>query len=421
MRNRPDAAASEQAAQLAGKLARNAVDSLPEGELAQKLAWAAAEPRPLRVKFGIDPTAADIHLGHAVALRKLREFQDTGHRVVLIVGDYTARVGDPSGRSTERPILSVEEIDANTATYESQALRILDGDPTRLEVRHNSEWLDMPMDQVLALARTATAAQLLERDDFAKRLAEGRPISVLELLYPLLQGYDSVAVRSDVELGGTDQKFNLLLARDVQRAYGEPAQAILTMPLLRGIDGQRKMSKSLGNEIGITEPPQEMFGKVMSIPDDLIDEYDRLLLAPARVGGGEGAGRDAADRAPVPSGAAARDAKRALARGIVSWLYCEADAEDAERHFERVHVEHRAPQEIADAAFSSDNGRVHVPAVMAQEFGMSRSEARRLIDQGGVMLGDATLAAGEHDVTVERADGQLLKVGKRRFRRLRAS
>src|ERR1700730_18544769 len=195
MRNRPDAAANEQAAQLALELARNAVDSLPEGELAQKLASASAETRPLRVKLGIDPTAPDIHLGHAVVLGKLREFQDAGHTVVLIIGDYTARVGDPSGRSTERPILSVEEIEANAATFESQALRILDADPTRLEVRHNSEWLDMRMDQLLALARTATAAQLLERDDFAKRFAQGRPISVLELLYPLLQGYDSVAVR----------------------------------------------------------------------------------------------------------------------------------------------------------------------------------------------------------------------------------
>jgi tyrosyl-tRNA synthetase len=420
MRNRPDAAASAQAAQLADQLARNAVDSLPEGALADKLAGAAAEARPLRVKLGIDPTAPDIHLGHAVVLGKLREFQDAGHRVVLIVGDYTARVGDPSGRSTERPILSVEEIEANAATFESQALRILDGDPQRLEVRHNSEWLDMPMDQVLALARTATAAQLLERDDFAKRLAEGRPISVLELLYPLLQGYDSVAVRSDVELGGTDQKFNLLLARDVQRAYGEPAQAILTMPLLRGIDGERKMSKSLGNEIGVTDPPQEMFGKVMSIPDELIDEYDRLLLAPARAREGDSGDGDRLQAVAVGSGTAARDAKRALARGIVSWLYSEADAQEAERHFQRVHVEHRAPEEIPEAAFSSDNGRVHVPAVMAREFGVSRSEARRLIDQGGVVLGDATLAAGEHDVPVERADGQLLKVGKRRFRRLRA-
>jgi tyrosyl-tRNA synthetase len=417
MRNRPDAAVKEEAARLAGQLARNAVDSLPEGALAQKLQASAVEERSLRVKFGIDPTAPDIHLGHAVVLRKLREFQDAGHVVVLIVGDYTARVGDPSGRSTERPILSLEEIEANAATFQSQAQRILDADPQRLEVRRNSEWLDMSMDQLLELARMATAAQLLERDDFSKRFAEGRPISVLELLYPLLQGYDSVAVRSDVELGGTDQKFNLLLARDVQRAYGQPAQAILTMPLLHGIDGQRKMSKSLHNEIGLTDSPQEMFGKAMSIKDELIDEYDRLLLAPADAADEDG---DRGDAATARSGAAARDAKRALARGLVSWLYSERDAQEAERHFERVHVDREAPAEIAEAPFAPADGMVHVPAVMASEFGMSRSEARRLIDQGGVTLGDVVLAAGEHDVPVERADGQLLKVGKRRFRRLRA-
>jgi tyrosyl-tRNA synthetase len=420
MANRPDAAVEEQAAQLAQGLARNAVDSLPEGALAQKLAVAATESRPLRVKFGIDPTAPDIHLGHAVVLRKLRELQDAGHLVVLIVGDYTARVGDPSGRSTERPVLSVEEIDANAATFQDQALRVLDDDPKRLEVRRNSEWLDMPMAEVLTLARTATAAQLLERDDFSKRLAEGRPISVLELLYPLLQGYDSVAVRSDVELGGTDQKFNLLLARDVQRAYGQPAQAILTMPLLRGIDGERKMSKSLVNEIGVTDPPNEMFGKAMSIPDELVDEYERLLLAPPRGGASESWRDQAAGRVAPRSGALARDAKRALARGLVSWLYSEHEAKDAERHFERVHVEREAPEEVAEAVFSSANGMVHIPAVMADEFGVSRSEARRLIDQGGVTLGEVGLAAGEHDVPVARADGQLLKVGKRRFRRLRA-
>jgi tyrosyl-tRNA synthetase len=424
MRNRPDAATSEEAAQLADELGRNVVDSLPEGALAQKLQTASSERRPLRVKLGIDPTAPDIHLGHAVVLRKLREFQDAGHVVVLIVGDYTARVGDPSGRSSERPILSPDEIDANAARFQSQALRILDGDAARLEVRRNSEWLDMPMEQLLALARNATAAQLLERDDFAKRLSGGHPISVLELLYPLLQAYDSVAVRSDVELGGTDQKFNLLLGRDVQRAYDQPAQAILTMPLLRGVDGARKMSKSVGNDIAIADPPQEMFGKAMSIPDELIDDYERLLLARRREGshgGTRGGLPDGADRTPAQSGAAARDAKRALARGLVSWLYSESDAEQAERHFERVHVEREAPERIQDAAFSPDNGVVHLPAVMAAAFGMSRSEARRLIDQGGVTLGDVALAAGEHDVPPERAEGQLLKVGKRRFRRLRGA
>ena len=237
MPKRADAAANK-AAEQARTLAVHAVDSLPGGALAEKIKTARTEERPLRVKLGIDPTAPDIHLGHAVLLRKLREFQDAGHRVILIVGDYTARVGDPSGRSSERPMLSTPEIDANAATFRAQALRILDGDPERLEVRRNSEWLEMRLDALLALARTTTAAQLLERDDFAKRYAGGEPISILELLYPLLQGYDSVAVRADVELGGTDQKFNLLFARDIQRAHGVPEQSIVTMPILPGIDNR---------------------------------------------------------------------------------------------------------------------------------------------------------------------------------------
>jgi tyrosyl-tRNA synthetase len=411
-------AAAKEAAKLARELARNAVDSLPRGALAEKLRTAQAESRPLRVKLGIDPTAPDIHLGHAVVLCKLREFQDAGNRVVLIVGDYTARVGDPSGRSSERPMLSVEEIDANAATFQAQALRILDGDPARLEVRRNSEWLDMRLGDMLALARTTTAAQLLERDDFAKRLSAGQPLSMLELLYPLLQAYDSVAVHADVELGGTDQKFNLLLGRDVQRAYGQPAQSVLTMPLLVGTDGRRKMSKSLGNEIGIADPPQDMFGKTMKIPDEVMGEYYRLLGPAARAAGAPLGGDGGGGEPPMLS---ARDTKRALARGVVSWLHSEREADAAERNFDRVHVERKAPEEIAPAGFSADGGMVHIPAVIAAEFGISRSEARRLIDQGGVMLGDSPLAAGEHDVAVARADGQLLKVGKRRFRRLKAA
>src|SRR5436309_2412099 len=226
-------------AEAAARLARDAVDSLPEGGLAAKLAEAAREGRPLRVKLGIDPTAPDIHLGHTVVLQRLREFQDAGHVVVLIIGDFTARVGDPSGRSATRPALSGEEIDANARTFQEQAFKVLDPDPARVEVRRNSEWLDMSAEELFALARTATVAQLLERDDFANRYAGGEPISVLELLYPLLQGYDSVAIGADVELGGTDQKFNLLLGRDVQRAYGRPEQAVLTLPILPGTDGER--------------------------------------------------------------------------------------------------------------------------------------------------------------------------------------
>jgi tyrosyl-tRNA synthetase len=386
---------------LAALLSENAVDSLPESELAEKLAEARRTGRPLRVKLGIDPTAPDIHLGHAVVLRKLRELQDAGHLVVLIIGDYTARVGDPSGRSALRPMLSEQEIAANAATFREQALRILDPDPARLEVRFNGEWLDMPMAELLRLVGTTTVAQLLERDDFARRYSAGAPISMLELLYPLLQGYDSVAVRSDLELGGTDQKFNLLLGRDIQRAYGQPSQAILTMPLLVGVEGRRKMSKSLGNHIGITEPPAEIYGKTMSIPDEVVGDYNRLLLG----------------REPT-AGASPRDAKRELARGIVSWLYSAEAAAAAEGEFDLVFVHRRAPGEMPEARVAPENGVVHLPAVIADEFGFSRAHARRLIDQGAVSLGEVALASREYDAPVERADGQVLRVGKRRFRRL---
>jgi tyrosyl-tRNA synthetase len=409
MPNATDAALAD-----AQRLSRNAVDSLPEGALAEKLRRARQEGRPLRVKLGIDPTAPDIHLGHAVVLGKLREFQDAGHVVVLIVGDYTARVGDPSGRSSQRPMLSEEEIDANAETFKAQAMRILDEDPARLEVRRNSEWLDMPMIELLRLVGTTTAAQLLERDDFAKRWRASEPISMLELLYPLLQGYDSVAVRSDVELGGTDQKFNLLLGRDIQRAYGQPEQAIVTMPILVGTDGRRKMSKSLGNHIGITDAPEEMYGKTMSIPDEAIAEYRRLLL-------GEDSGEGAADGdAVAPGELSARDAKHALARGLVARLHSEAEAQEAERHFERVVVQRAAPEEIPEARFAPEEGSLHLPGLIEAEFGTSRSEARRLIDQGAVSLDEEPLGPGEHDVPAERAEGRVLRVGKRRFRRLRA-
>jgi tyrosyl-tRNA synthetase len=419
------AAAARDPARLAAYLTRNAVDSLPDGALAERLASAARDGRPLRVKLGIDPTAPDIHLGHAVVLRKLREFQDAGHRVVLIIGDYTARVGDPSGRSTLRPILSGEQIEANAQTFQEQALRILDDDPELLEVRRNGEWLDMPIVELLGLTRTTTVAQLLERDDFAKRWAANEPISLLELLYPPLQGYDSVAIDADVELGGTDQKFNLLLGRDVQRSYGKPEQAILTMPLLVGVDGSQKMSKSLGNQIGVTDPPEDVFGKAMSIPDDVVGEYRRLLLdGDVASDGGEGdvaGGRSAAGGGASGGGSAARDAKRALARDLVRWLHSDDAAWAAEQHFERVFVAHEAPEQIDDASVVADGGAVHLPAVIAEQFGVSRAEARRLIDQGGVTLGDAPVAAGEYDVPSARADGQVLKVGKRRFRRLRVA
>jgi tyrosyl-tRNA synthetase len=402
---------TSEAALEASRLAGNAVDSLPEGALAAKLVEAGKEGRQLRVKLGIDPTAPDIHLGHAVVLGKLREFQDAGHLVVLIIGDYTARVGDPSGRSSLRPMLTGEQIDANAATFQEQAVKILDQDPRRLEVRHNGEWLDMPMVDLLGLVRTTTAAQILEREDFAKRWAAGEPISILELLYPLLQGYDSVAIDADVELGGTDQKFNLLLGRDIQRHYGKPQQAVMTMPILVGTDGTRKMSKSLGNQIGITDSPSEMYGKTMAIPDEAMEEYYRLLIDP-RSGGVAG------DRGDL-QGSSARDAKRRLARELVAWLHGEEEAETAAKEFDRVFSAHELPSDIEDAPLP-DAETVHLPALIAEQFGGSRSEARRLLDQGGVWLGDEQLGAGDQELSVARADGQVLRVGRRRYRRLRA-
>ena len=387
-----------QASEDAAFLSRNAVDCLPSGALVGKLRL----DRPLRVKLGLDPTAPDIHLGHVVVLQKLREFQDRGHLVVLIVGDYTARVGDPSGRSSTRPLLSGEEIDANAQSYQEQAFTVLD--PARVEVRRNSEWLDMRMEDLFALTRTATVAQLLERDDFAKRYAARTPISILELLYPMLQAYDSVAIDADVELGGTDQKFNLLLGRDVQRAYGKPEQVVLTMPILPGVDGERKMSKSLGNHIGVAEPPGEMYGKTLRIPDTAMPQWYDLLL-------GE----------PVPADLSPRDAKHALARRLVTRFHGSDAAAEAEAHFEQVVIRGDVPDDIPEHPFAPNGAAVHMPAILADAFGLSRSEARRMLGQGAVKLDGAALRAEDLDLPSERLDGAVLQVGKRRFCRLVAT
>jgi len=374
-------------------LLRNAVDALPEGALRAQL----GEGRPLRVKLGIDPTAPDIHLGHTVVLRKLREFQDRGHTVVLIVGDYTARVGDPSGRSAERPVLPPEEIDANAETFKEQAFKILD--PERAEIRFNGEWLAMEAEALFQLARTATVAQILERDDFANRYSANEPISILELLYPLLQGYDSVAIAADVEIGGTDQKFNLLLGRDVQQAYGKKAQSVLTMGILPGIDGVRRMSKSLGNYVGVTEPPEEMFGKLMRVPDDAMPVYYDLLLDE-----------------PFDPERPAVDSKRALARAICAQFHGAEEAAGAEAHFDRLHVERALPDEIDEAPLP-DQDPVHLPALLREHFGMSAGEGRRLIGGGGVRIDGEQVA--ELDIAAERLAGAVLQVGKRRFLRFR--
>jgi tyrosyl-tRNA synthetase len=320
--------------------------------------------------------------------------------VVLIIGDYTARVGDPSGRSAERPQLDPDEVDRNAETFTRQAFSVLD--PEHTEIRRNGEWLDMPMDELFRLARTATVAQLLERDDFAKRYSARQPISILELLYPLLQGYDSVAVRSDLELGGTDQKFNLLLARDVQQAYGVEAQSILTLPILPGTDGVQRMSKSAGNYVGVTEPPEEVFGKLMRVPDDAMPVYYDLLLDE-----------------PFGPVRPAVESKRHLARAITARLHEEEAAARAEERFDRLHVEQGIPDVVETHAFDTPEGAsVHLPALLEEAFGISRSEARRLLAQGGVKADGTVLDGGTLDVSSDTLDGAVIQLGKRRFKRL---
>ena len=372
-------------------LARNAVHLLPEHGLEEKLRLG----RPLRVKLGIDVTSPDIHVGRAIPLQRMRAFQDAGHVGVLIIGDYTTRIGDPSGRSVERPILDPEEIDRNAQTYLDQALLILDRD--RTEVRYNGEWLaKLDFADVLRLTRTTTVAQILERDDFAQRMAANEPISVSELLYPLMQAYDSVAVEADVELGGTDQLYNLLAGRTVMEAYGLAPQVVLTTPLLLSWDGA-KMSSSVGNNIPLTAPAEEQFGRTMRIPDDMLEEWWTLVA-----------------EQPVPSGEP-MEAKLELARFVVRRSHGDDAVRDAEAHFTRVVREHAAPDDVPEHVLPPGE-TVHLPAVIADAFGLSTSEARRMIAQGGVKLDGTTVAT--LDVGRAEAGGKLLQAGKRRFARL---
>jgi tyrosyl-tRNA synthetase len=376
-------------------LTRNTVDVLPAGELERKL----AQGRPLRVKLGIDPTAPDIHLGNAVPLLKMAAFQRAGHVGVLIIGDYTARIGDPSGQSVERSVLPAEVLDANARTYEEQAFKILD--PERTEIRRNGEWLaGLDFAEILRLTRLTTVARLLERDDFAKRFAAQQPISVSELLYPLMQGYDSVAIEADVELGGTDQLYNLLAGRDVMEAYGLDPQVAMTLPILVGTDGVERMSKSRGNYVGITEQPEEQFGKLMSIPDAATPDYYRLCLD------------------EEPPGGEAMEAKLELARRIVARYHGAEAAAVAEEHFTRVVREGQAPEEVPEAVLPAAE-TAHVPALIRDVFGLSTSEARRLITQGGVKLNGETLR--DFDLPRAALEDGLLQVGKRQFVRLRAA
>jgi tyrosyl-tRNA synthetase len=381
---------------LLADLTRNAVHVLPEGELEKKLALG----RPLRVKLGIDVTSPDIHVGRGIPLQRMRAFQDAGHVGVLIVGDYTTRIGDPSGRSAERPILSDEEIDANARAYQEQAFQIIDPDKT--EVRYNGEWLSkLTYADVVRLARTTTVARILERDDFANRFAAEEPISVSELLYPLMQGYDSVAVEADVELGGTDQLYNLLTGREVMEAHGMAPQVVLTTPLLLSWDGE-KMSSSVGNNIPLTAAPEEMFGRTMRLPDELLPEWYRLVWERPFEGGGD----------PM-------EAKLALARFIVERSHGADAAARAEEHFTRVVREHQAPDDVPEADLPPGDP-VHLPALLAAQLGVpSTSEARRLISQGGVKVDGEPVT--ELDVPRSRLEGAVVQAGKRRFMRFRGA
>jgi tyrosyl-tRNA synthetase len=375
------------------RIYRNAVDVIPRDELDRRL----SSGESLRVKLGIDPTAPDIHLGFVVVLKKLREFQDLGHTAVLVVGDYTARVGDPSGRSKTRPVLSPEEIEANTRTYLEQAYLVLD--PEKTEVRRNSEWLaGLSLADVIELTRATTVARILERDDFSKRFSAGDPITLTELLYPLMQAYDSVALDADVELGGTDQLYNLLMGRHVMEYYGKRPQGVLTTPLLVGTDGTMKMSKSLGNYVGVTDPPNEMFGKVMNIPDHLMPDYYSLLLD-----------RPMPDAEPVGQ-------KRELARAIVRMFHGENAAAEAERTFDAV-VRRQLPERVPEVELTGDGDVWIVDLITLAGFASTNGEARRFIRGGAVRLdgeviGDETLSLEPGDVI-----GKVLQVGKRRYAR----
>jgi tyrosyl-tRNA synthetase len=401
------------------RLQGGAAEIAPEGGLAEKLALG----RPLRVKLGLDPTAPTVTLGWAVVLRKLRQFQDAGHQAVLIVGDFTARVGDPSGRSSTRPTLSKEEVDAFAERVLSQFWKVIDRD--RVELRRNSEWLEaLGVEDVLRLTASTTVARMLERDDFANRYAAGKPISLMEFLYPLLQGADSVAVEADVELGGTDQLFNLLVGRELQRDAGKDPQIALTMPLLEGLDGVQKMSQSLGNYVGVDEPPEDMFGKLMSIPDQLIAKYELLCTD---------LGAD--DNARVSVGLAEgslhpNEEKRRMARTIVDLYHGPGAGEAAERRFDLIHKEHGIPEDPPDVRVpmsvfrKEEDGMwiVHVPALLeAMGLVSSRSEARRLQAQGGVRMDGQ--AQPSEDMPIEgeppgAISGSVWQVGRRRFARL---
>lgn len=388
-----------------------AAEIIPEEALMEKL----KRNKPLNIKLGVDPTAPDIHIGHAVPLRKLRAFQDLGHQVTLIIGDGTALIGDPSGRNTTRPQLTRDQIKVNAQTYVDQAFKILD--PEKTTLRYNSEWiLSLGMEDLLKIASNFTVARILERDDFHNRYSNNQPISLHEFLYPLMQAYDSVVIKADVELGGTDQLFNLLAGRELMEKMGMEPQVCLTLPLLEGTDGVKKMSKSYGNYIGLTDKPNDMFGKVMSIPDELMVKYYRLAstLSVDQI--------DAIEAGLAADEIHPNRCKRDLARNLVTAYYDEAAAEEAEQAFDRLFKQHDIPDDVPEFAADltpNEEGKVYV-AKLIHDAGMAQSvgEARRLIDGGGVKINGEALAAKEYNVDPSMLEGAVVQVGKRKFTRL---
>jgi tyrosyl-tRNA synthetase len=395
-------------------LRKGTTEIIREAELRAKLEKSAKTGKPLRVKLGADPTAPDIHLGHTVVIRKLRAFQELGHTVIFLIGDFTGLIGDPSGKSATRPQLTRAEINANAETYKRQIFKLLD--PEKTEIRFNSEWMDkLGSDGFIRLAAHVTVKQILERDDFAKRLAEEKPIALHELLYPLTQAYDSVALEADVELGGTDQKFNLLMGRNVQREYGQEAQVAVITPLLEGTDGVQKMSKSLGNYIGIDEPPAEIFGKVMSISDELMWRYYELLTdLPVEQIAGLKASALNGERNP-------RDIKVELAKRVIADFHSKEDAARAEEEFVRQFRNKEAPEEVEERIVTSNqqNGWDLIQLLVTVGLAESKAEARRLIQQGGVSVDGERQTSGNSTTLGKPGMTALLKVGKRRFVRVR--
>jgi tyrosyl-tRNA synthetase len=395
------------------RIKKGAVDLIRDEDLRNKLEQSEKNGVPLRVKYGADPTAPDIHLGHAVVIRKLKTFQDLGHTVIFLIGDFTGMIGDPSGKSTTRPMLSPEEIEANAETYKTQIFKLLD--PEKTEIRFNSEWMSaFGAADFIKLAAKTTVKQILERDDFQKRLADEKPIALHELLYPLVQGYDSVPLAADVELGGTDQKFNMLVGRNLQREYRQEPQIVLTMPLLKGLDGVKKMSKSLGNYIGIDEPPSEMFGKIMSISDELMWEYYELLTD-VTVDEINALRFRCETDAENP-----RNIKVNLAKLIINDFHSPEAAFAAEDEFNRRFVKKEMPDEIEESSIAAGTYKV-ADLIVQTNLAASKGEAKRLIEQGGVKMDGEKVSDAKADFTINSGDDFIFQVGKLKFLRVKGN